>query len=286
MATCQKLYRCALCFTFLAFHAPLPLAAGTIAEKKIMGNSITCSSGAASCDRTGISKGACEIFDKFWREFNGPRGEKKFTAPKIVIWLNGAPGAGKGTNTRHVADRFGIKRKAIVTSDLLNSEEFKKLKEQGKLIDDAAVTKAVFTKLLSGAYSGGAIVDGFPRTAQQAECVKLLYDKILSRNQQSEFRMVLFEVPQNVSVDRQLGRGREATRFNEEVKKTGKGKPIAVRKTDVDPGAARMRYRTYVEQTEHAGDVMKQFFPCHRIDANGSLDQVKDNITATFKHVK
>ncbi|MDR1436314.1 MAG: nucleoside monophosphate kinase [Puniceicoccales bacterium] len=276
-----KLWSSLLCFSFLLFAVPEPLIGRQMIGKNAMDRR-----NAQQTERLTngeVSSGARKIFESFCREFESQRGNWKSAAPKRVIWLNGAPGAGKGTNAGHVAAALHIGEKPIVTSDLLDSAEFKALKDEGKLIGDEDVTVAVFRKLLDGSYRGGAIVDGFPRTAQQAECVKLLYDKILAKTGRLDFSMVLFEVSEAVSVERQLGRGRATALHNGEVRKSGNGKLVPVRKTDSDPRAARQRYKTYVEQTESAVATMKKFFPCHRIDAEGSFDQVKEAIGKTVR---
>ena len=286
MVAWRRLRCCILCSAFLLFHVPLPLAARTNAAERVMNKSISRTDRGNPWVLAGVSKEAYEIFESFWGDFQKRRGEKRFIAPKRVVWLNGAPGSGKGTNTPHVANELAISGRAIVTSDLLDGERFKAMKEEGKLIDDGDVINAVFSELLNGSHVAGAIVDGFPRTAQQAECVKLLHDKILAQNQRSEFTLLLFDVSEQVSVERQLGRGKEAARHNDEVRKSGKGKLLPLRKTDSDRRAASQRYQTYVEQTKQAERIMEKSFPCYRIDAGGPLPTVKANITKTLGRAK
>ncbi|MDR0678992.1 MAG: nucleoside monophosphate kinase [Puniceicoccales bacterium] len=228
----------------------------------------------------GVSREAYEDFESFWQEFEAEPHGGNFAIPKKVIWLNGAPGAGKGTNTAYVRDVFQIRAEPIVTSDLLDSPAFQKAKDAGQLIGDREVTALVFRTLLSRPYAGGAIVDGYPRTAVQAECAKLLHDKIVAMKQSSDFHLVLLEVSEKMSVDRQLGRGVRAKRNNERAQATRNGKEMPVRQTDMDPAAARRRYRTYVEQTTAAMDVLGKYFPCHRVNAEGSFDRVRANVYA------
>jgi adenylate kinase len=233
--------------------------------------------------RAGVSLGAYEDFQAFWREFEAKPHWGQFTVPRVVVWLNGAPGAGKGTNSGYIRDIFRIKGDPIVTSDLLTAPEFEKIKESGHLVQDRDVTRAVFGTLLSRPYAGGTIVDGYPRTAVQAECVKLLHDKILELKQSADFHVVVFEVSEDVSVERQLGRGLLAKRNNERAERTGEGAPMPLRRTDLDPEAARIRYQVFMEQTNGALKVLQKFFPCHRINAEGSFDRVRANIYGTVK---
>jgi adenylate kinase len=228
----------------------------------------------------GVSREAYESFEFFWKSFEAEPHGGNFAIPRKVIWLNGAPGAGKGTNTHYAQDVFQIKAEPIVTSDLLDSPDFQKEKDAGQLIGDREVTAIVFRTLLSRPYADGALVDGYPRTAVQAECVKLLHDKIVAMKQTSDFHLVLLEISEEMSVDRQLGRGARAERNNAQVRATGRGREVPIRPTDTDPEAARHRYQVYVEQTAAAVDVLKKYFPCHRVNAEGSFDRVRANVYA------
>ncbi|MDR2576738.1 MAG: nucleoside monophosphate kinase [Puniceicoccales bacterium] len=228
--------------------------------------------------KAGVSREAYEDFQEFWEDFEARPHRGDFAIPRIIVWLNGAPGAGKGTCSHHVADIYGIGTEPLVTSDLLKAPEFVKLKDSGKLSPNRAVTALVFNAILSRHYADGVIVDGYPRTSVQAECVQLLRDKILSLKQQCDFQVVIFEVSEEVSVERQLGRGVQAKRHNENVRKTGEGTLIEVRKTDESPEAARDRFRTFQEQTADALNVLQEKFPCHRVNAEGSFEQVRHQI--------
>lgn len=52
------------------------------------------------------------------------------------------------------------------------------IKSSGKLVSDRVVVQLLFERLLQPQYSSGCIVDGFPRTRIQGECMKLLFDKM------------------------------------------------------------------------------------------------------------
>jgi adenylate kinase len=101
-------------------------------------------------------------------------------------------------------------------------------------------------------------------------------------HQNSDFYAVVFEVSEEISVERQLGRGIRAQRNNERVARTGVGELVSLRRTDLDPEAARIRYQVFIEQTDGALRVLQKFFPCHRIDAEGSYDRVRANVYESF----
>lgn len=233
--------------------------------------------------RLGVSQQAYEDFESFWDVMESRGFGEQFAIPRVVIWLNGAPGAGKGTNSGYIQNVFGVTSPPLVVSDLLASDEFKAIKDSGKLVSDAQVTSLLFRKLLSKPYGDGAIVDGYPRTTVQAECVKLLYDKILSMKQRTNFQVVILDVSEKVSIERQLGRGARAVRNNERVRQTGQGTLVPLRKTDVDPEAAKIRYQVFMQQTDDALNVLQHEFPCYRIQADGSFEQVKANIYQAFQ---
>lgn len=233
----------------------------------------------------GVSRAAYEDFQSFWETFEKQPRAGDFAIPRVIVWLNGAPGAGKGTNSSYVCDAFDVKEPPVVTSDLLASPAFVAAKESGKLVRDSAVTSLLFSTILSRRYAGGVVVDGYPRTAVQAECVKLLHEKILSMKQRSNFQVVIFDVSERVSVERQLGRGVQAQRHNDRVEKLGEGQLVEIRKTDKSSEAARHRFQVFVEETDGALKIFRGLFPCHRISAEGSFDQVRSNIYRTLKHI-
>lgn len=245
-------------------------------EKLMVGENV------APWDRLGVSQEAYQDFEYVWRQIEGDVASGQLAIPATIVWLNGAPGAGKGTNVSYIQSIFSIACPPIVTSDLLLSEEFQKIKDSGYLVGNRDVTALLFRKLLSKEFSQGVVVDGYPRTKAQAECVKLLHQKIRELKKRSDFRAVILTVPEAVSVERQLGRGRRAQKNNERVAQTGQGTLIDIRKTDSDPEAARTRYQVFLKETQEALDVLDAVFPCHSISAEGSFEDVRSRIYETI----
>ena len=87
--------------------------------------------------------------------------------PKEIMWLGGAPGAGKGTNTAFIMAERGLTAAPIVISDLLQTPAMEEIKAQGGMVGDLEVTELLVEELLKDAYTSGVVVDGFPRTAVQ-----------------------------------------------------------------------------------------------------------------------
>ena len=99
--------------------------------------------------------------------------------------LLGAPGAGKGTQSAKISEKFQIP--AIATGDILRSamkagttlgREAKAYIDEGKLVPDAVVIGIIKEYLASDACKKGFILDGFPRSIPQAEALDEMGVKI------------------------------------------------------------------------------------------------------------
>src|SRR5690606_14166700 len=97
--------------------------------------------------------------------------------------------AGKGTHTRTLMVFRDFTEAPIVVSELLKSPEARKRIDAGMLVGDKEVTSLVFNRLLEPRYQSGVVVDGFPRSKVQVECLKLLYRKL--NEMRSEYRDTL-----------------------------------------------------------------------------------------------
>ncbi len=241
-------------------------------------------------------KDAQLIFNRVWRELEAEIGRDKLLFPKELILLGGAPGSGKGTNTAFICEVRGISAPPIVISELLDSPEAKAIKARGGMVGDEEVLRLLLYELLKPQFRDSAVLDGFPRTNVQVECLKMFYDQmLLLRREFSDtprahhFRqpifhiMVLF-VDEAESIVRQLKRGREAIVHNAEVRQSGVGKLEEERATDFDPELARNRYRTFKEKTYDALVSLKQIFHYHFINAQAPINVVQQNIITELEY--
>lgn len=248
-------------------------------------------SDAAESFQTDAQK-AKNIFNNVWHKLALTVGEEpQLKFPQEIFWLGGAPGAGKGTHTSFIMQCKGFQGSPIVISDLLQSAEAKKRKDAGLLVDDAEVFLLLLKRLLDKEFENGAMVDGFPRTTVQAECLKLFYDKLLYLKRHSNtpnpsslnpcFHVLVLFVEESESIKRQLKRGQESISLN---KSPGNTKQkIEIRKTDLDKEAARNRYRTFKRLTYNALQSLKPVFCYHHIDANGTIESIREQITNVLK---
>ena len=122
-------------------------------------------------------KDAQLIFESVWQDLEADFGRENLRFPKEIILLGGAPGAGKGTNTAFIAKTRSLTCGPIVISALLDSPEARALKNAGHMVGDREVVGLLLRELLRPEYHDGVIIDGFPRTTVQVECLKLLVDR-------------------------------------------------------------------------------------------------------------
>lgn len=107
----------------------------------------------------------------------------------MKIIMLGAPGAGKGTQAKMIADKYGVPH--ISTGDIFRANikngtelgmEAKKYMDQGLLVPDELTVKILLDRVAQDDCKNGYVLDGFPRTIPQAnvleEALNKLGDKI------------------------------------------------------------------------------------------------------------
>jgi adenylate kinase len=126
----------------------------------------------------------------------------------INLVLFGPPGAGKGTQSAKIIEKYGLIH--LSTGDLLRAEiaastqlglEAKKLMDQGILVPDAVVIGMIENKINENKSAAGFIFDGFPRTVAQAAKFGLEISN-----------MIALEVNEEVLTNRLLERGKTSGR--------------------------------------------------------------------------
>lgn len=94
----------------------------------------------------------------------------------MKIIMLGAPGAGKGTQAKMIADKYGVPH--ISTGDIFRANikngtelgmEAKKYMDQGLLVPDELTVKILLDRVAADDCKNGYVLDGFPRTIPQAE---------------------------------------------------------------------------------------------------------------------
>ena len=241
-------------------------------------------------------KDAHLIFGAVWRDLEGEFGRSGMRFPRELILLGGAPGAGKGTNSDFIRKVRGIDAPPIVISKLLNTPEARAVKSRGGMVGDREVVSILLRKLLEPEQQNGALLDGFPRTKVQVECLKLLYDEMIALRRefydtqevihfkQPIFQIMVLFVDEAESVARQLKRGRQVVAHNEEIARSGVGERWEERATDSSEGLARNRYRVFKEQTYDALVSLKEIFHYHFINGQAPIPEVQANIVRELEY--
>lgn len=127
----------------------------------------------------------------------------------MKIIMLGAPGAGKGTQAKMIADKYGVPH--VSTGDIFRAnikngtelgKEAKKYMDQGLLVPDELTVKILLDRVAQDDCKAGYVLDGFPRTIPQAEVL----DKALNELGEKIDYAINVDVPDENIVKRMSGR--------------------------------------------------------------------------------
>jgi adenylate kinase len=133
--------------------------------------------------------------------------------PGMRLLLIGAPGAGKGTQATRLAERLGITHissgdllRKHVTDETALGQQVKQYVSRGDLVPDQIVLDMLRKPIVAASEGGGYVLDGFPRTLQQA---RIAYETAKELGVAVQVAIHL-DVPKDELVRRLLARGRGA----------------------------------------------------------------------------
>lgn len=204
----------------------------------------------------------------------------------MKIIMLGAPGAGKGTQAKKIAEKYSIPH--ISTGDIFraniknNTELGQKAKtymDKGELVPDELVVDLIMDRFKEADCVNGYVLDGFPRTISQAEAL----DKALAANNEAVDFAINVEVPDENIINRMSGRracvGCGATyhiQFNapkvEGVCDTC-GEKLILRDDD-KPETVKNRLSVYHEQTQPLIDYYSKKGVLAEVDGTQAMDDV------------
>jgi adenylate kinase len=208
------------------------------------------------------------------------------------IILLGPPGAGKGTQSKYLEDQFHLKQ--LSTGDMLRHAVAtgspigvvaKSYMEGGKLVPDDVVV-GVISEAIDALpnETAGFILDGFPRSLQQAE----ILDELLGRINKNIDVVIVVDVKDDVLVKRISGRftcGSCGEVFNDffRLPKTEGicdrcGSTSFKRRSDDNPDTVRERLVVYHQLTKPLIDYYKAKGKLHAIDGELPIGDVKERI--------
>jgi adenylate kinase len=206
------------------------------------------------------------------------------------VVLLGAPGVGKGTQARLIAEHYGIPH--ISTGDILrenvarSTELGKKAKavmERGELVSDDLVNAMVADRLAQPDTARGFILDGFPRTVAQAEWL----DRDLARGSRGAPVVVSVGVRYNQLLQRLTGRrscpvdGKIYNIYFQPPQKEGVcdlcGAPLVQRKDDKEEVISE-RLKSYERQTVPLVDYYRRQGRLREVNGELPVEQVMEKI--------
>ena len=210
----------------------------------------------------------------------------------MKIIMLGAPGAGKGTQAKQIADKYGIPHIStgdIFRANIKNGTELgKKAKEymdQGALVPDELTCDLVMDRIAQDDARNGFVLDGFPRTIPQAEALTAALEKI---GQKMDFAIDV-DVPDENIVNRMSGRraclncGATYHIVSIPPKQEGIcdrcGSEIVLRDDD-KPETVQKRLKVYHEQTQPLIDYYKKQGILQSVDGTVPMEEVFRSIVA------
>ncbi|MBQ7764783.1 nucleoside monophosphate kinase [bacterium] len=207
---------------------------------------------------------------------------------KELIFL-GPPACGKGTQTNKLSEFLGFPH--IDTGSLLRAEIAKETEEglvaksfidKGQLVPIDLVATIIGKKLAEEDCKNGYVLDGYPRSLEQAIKLDEINAKVDGENEVS-FKAIYFDIDTQILIDRIVNR-QSCPKCGEIYNK--KFKPSKIEnicdkcnvelktRDDDTEEIARKRFDTYYEQTAPLIKFYEDKGVLHKIDANGSIDEV------------
>jgi adenylate kinase len=179
----------------------------------------------------------------------------------LIISAFGAPGTGKSTHARYIAAKLGlpwIQTGAVLREVAQRDQRIARIMAAGDLVPSEEVDAIMRQRLAD--LEGGFVVDGYPRTLEEAESfIQFLFERSWRLD-----RVYHFVVPDGIIIERLLARGRE----------------------DDSPAAIRERLRVYRLETEPVLDMLgKTGAEIIEVDNSRPIDVVQRELDISLQEL-
>jgi adenylate kinase len=213
----------------------------------------------------------------------------------LYIILFGAPGVGKGTQAVILAEKTGLVH--ITTGELFREairqetdlgKQAKVYYDRGQLVPDHLTIAMLLERLSQGDCAGGCILDGFPRTLEQATAL----DEALARQGRVIDKVVYIQAPEDELLSRLSGRWNcrqcgsvyhERFQPPREAGRCDQCGGELYQRDDDKPETARRRLEVYAQQTAPLIDYYRERGKLLEIDGNKSVEDVAENLLAAVE---
>ena len=217
----------------------------------------------------------------------------------INVILLGPPGAGKGTQAKLLEEKLGLKQlssgdmlRAAAASGTSVGQTAKRYMDKGALVPDDVVVDVVFENIDAMAGTKGIILDGFPRTVEQAEAL----DKKLAGKGSGIDLVIAIKVRDELLVDRIAGRftcAKCGQGYHDTFKRPAKegicdkcGSHEFKRRADDQPDMVKKRLEEYHTLTVPLIDYYQKRGKVEAIDGELSIEDVSRKMDEVIEHLE
>lgn len=190
----------------------------------------------------------------------------------LNIVLFGPPGAGKGTQSKRLIEKYNLVH--LSTGDIFraniggNTDLGKLAKsyiDKGQLVPDEVTIDMLKSEVKKQPNAKGFIFDGFPRTKAQAGAL----DELMTEMNSSITAMIALDVPEEELKDRLKKRAEESGRSD-----------------DADPKVIANRIEVYKNETAPVKSFYKDQDKFYSIDGLGSIDEITERMFEKIEEIK